>query len=83
MAEQRNEAILPNLAHPAFQASLKVARDNYSHDETIRAEAKHEGRIEGKHEKAIEMALKMLAAKEPIEKVAKYSGLSIEEIKAL
>ena len=58
----------------AYQASLKVARDNYSHDETIRVEAK----IEGKHE----VALEMLAANEPIEKISKYTGLSIEEIKA-
>lgn len=59
----------------AYQASLKIARDNYSHDETVRVEAK----LEGKHE----IALKMLKKQEPIEKIAEYTGLSIEEIKAL
>lgn len=67
----------------AYQASLKVARDNYSHDETVRVEAELKGKLEGKLEKAIEMALEMLIEKEPIEKIAKYTGLSIEKIKAL
>lgn len=67
----------------AYQASLKVARDNYSHDETVRVEAELKGKLEGKLEKAIEMALEMLIEKEPIEKIARYTGLSIEKIKAL
>ena len=71
----------------AYQASLKIARDNYSHDETVRVEAKLEGKIEGKiegeHKKAVEMALKMLKKQEPIEKIAEYTSLSVEEIKAI
>lgn len=41
------------------------------------------GKNEGKREKAVEMAQKMLGDKMPIEKVAEYSGLSLEEIQKL
>ena len=42
-------------------------------------EAKKEGKIEGK----IEMARKMKADKEPIEKISRYSGLTEKQVKDL
>ena len=45
------------------------------------AKGKKEGLAEGEHKKAIETAKKMLSDGLPIETVAKYSGLSAEEIK--
>ncbi|WP_342267814.1 hypothetical protein [Candidatus Tisiphia endosymbiont of Empis tessellata] len=38
---------------------------------------------EGQEKKAIEIAKKMLADNEPIEKIVKYTKLSIEEIEKL
>ena len=46
-------------------------------------EGRREGLREGKHEHAVEMARKMLADKLPLEKVAEYSGLSLEEVRKL
>lgn len=53
----------------AYQASLKIARDNYSHDETVRVKAKLKGKIEGKIEAKHEMALEMLTKKSPLKKL--------------
>lgn len=41
------------------------------------------GRREGERKKAVEMAREMLKDKMPIEKVAKYAGLSVEDIQKL
>ena len=46
-------------------------------------DGKLEGKLEGQNERAKENALNMLEDGLPIEKIAKYSGLSIEQIKAL
>lgn len=46
-------------------------------------EGLREGKQEGKREHAVEMARKMLADKLPIEKIAEYSGLSLEEVHKL
>ena len=43
-------------------------------------EGRAEGRAEGEHQKALEMAKKMLSDGLPIELVAKYSGLPPDEI---
>lgn len=45
-------------------------------------------RVDGVHlakaeEEKIELARKMLTAKEPLEKITEYTGLSIDEIQAL
>ena len=48
-----------------------------------RAEGKAEGLAEGEKKKAIESAKEMLSDGVPIEKIAKYTGLSTDEIKAL
>ena len=39
-----------------------------------------EGRAEGEHQKALEMAKKMLSDGMPIDLVAKYSGFTPDEI---
>ncbi|ACU03966.1 hypothetical protein [Pedobacter heparinus] len=41
------------------------------------------GEIKGRYEEAMEIALEMKKDKFPIEKIAKYTGLTIEEIQAL
>jgi len=43
-------------------------------------EGRAEGRAEGEHQKALEMAKKMLSDGLPIELVAKYSDLTPDEI---
>lgn len=63
----------------AYEASLKIARDNYSHDETVRKEGKREGR----HERDLEIAIKLIARNIPIEEIVEITGLSIEEIEKL
>jgi predicted transposase/invertase (TIGR01784 family) len=45
-----------------------------------RAEGEAKGRAEGEHQKALEMAKKMLSDGMPIDLVAKYSGLTPDEI---
>nr|WP_068891098.1 hypothetical protein [Pedobacter panaciterrae] len=59
----------------AYEASLKIARDNYSHDETVRKE----GRLEEKRE----IALKLIAKNTSIEDIAEITGLSKEEIEKM
>ena len=53
----------------------------------IREEGREEGRKEGiieeKERREIQMAIEMLANKEPIEKIVKYSHLTVEQIKEL
>ena len=46
-------------------------------------EGRQEGRQEGKHEEAIAIAREMKADGIPIEQIAKFTKLSIEEIKRL
>jgi len=48
-----------------------------------KTEGKAEGKAEGEYSKAIEMAKEMLAAGEAIEKIAKYTKLSKEQIEKL
>ncbi len=45
-----------------------------------REEGRAEGRAEGEYQKALEMAKKMLSDGMPIDLVAKYSGLTPDEI---
>lgn len=62
-----------------YQQSLKIQRDNYS----ALSYAKKEGKIEGKHEQAIEMALKLKAKQYPANEIAELTGLTIQEILSL
>ena len=63
----------------AYEASLKIARDNYSHDETIRKE----GELKGKLEEKREIPIKLISINIPIEKIVEITGLPIEEIEKL
>jgi predicted transposase/invertase (TIGR01784 family) len=45
--------------------------------------AKREGRVEGKAEGKIEIARKMKADKEPVEKIMLYTDLTLDEIKEI
>ena len=64
---------------------LKGALDTAKEEGFIEGEVKGkiEGLKEGEMKKAIESAKKMLADEEPIEKIVKYTELTIEEIKSL
>ncbi|WP_449437376.1 helix-turn-helix domain-containing protein [Pedobacter steynii] len=59
----------------AYEASLKIARDNYSHDETVRKESRRE--------RDLEIAIKLIAKGHSIEEIAEITGLSKEEIENL
>lgn len=71
-----------------YQESLKIYRDNYSALEYAekeglkkgREEGRKEGKIEGERNKAIQIAMQLKLDGMPIERVAKITGLSIEEI---
>lgn len=62
-----------------YEQSLKIHRDNYS----ALKSAKAEGIEIGEHKKALEMARQMLADHEPLEKIARYTQLPMEELMAL
>ena len=70
-----------------YDASLKYKWDNKNvRDYEVskgREEGREQGREEGVHKKALEMAKEMLAEGEPLERIVKYTKLSIEEIRAL
>lgn len=59
----------------AYEASLKIARDNYSHDETVRNE--------GRHEQALEIAAELKREGMPIDKISKITALNLKEIESL
>ena len=59
-----------------YDESIKVMRDNIA----AYKGAIIEGRIEGKKEGKIEMAKIMLMENEPIDKIARYTGLAKEDI---
>ncbi len=63
----------------AYEDSLKVYRDLKNSIDT----AREEGREEGREETLAQTALNMLADDLSIETVARYTGLSTEQIKAL
>lgn len=44
---------------------------------------REKGLSQGEHNKAVEMASQMLIEKEPLDKIARYTKLTIEEIKNL
>ena len=41
------------------------------------------GKLEGEHQRSIEVAKKMLEAEEPVEKISVYTNLTLEEISNL
>ncbi|MBB5441202.1 putative transposase/invertase (TIGR01784 family) [Pedobacter sp. AK017] len=66
-----------------YNASLKHKWDNKNVLDYAVETAEQEGEAKGKHKQAIEMALGMIADNQPIEKIAKYTKLSIKEIQSL
>ncbi|HEV3224008.1 MAG TPA: hypothetical protein VGZ90_14060 [Puia sp.] len=63
----------------AYYASMKERWDRFAIEETARKEGKREGSLE----KSISIALQMKRANEPIEKIALYTGLEINQIEEL
>ncbi len=67
-----------------YEQSLKSCRDNYSVPETAERRALEEGRLQGKQEGKLEEKLnitrEMKRERDPVEKIARITGLSLEEI---
>ncbi len=66
-----------------YDSSLKYKWDNKNVIDYAKEEARGEGREQGAHEKAIYVALEMKKENFPFEQIAKFTGLSIDEIKRL
>ena len=74
-----------------YEESKKVFWDNYSvmktaHDKGMAkglAKGRAEGKAEGRVEEKMDNARKMKADNMPTDLIAKYTGLTIEEIEAL
>ena len=76
--------VLKELSADERTRMLAEAREKARRDEVSRLNrARREGREEGKKEKAIAVARKLLSLNIPIEKIAEATDLSCEEIKAL
>ena len=63
-----------------YDESVKVMRDNIAAYKGAIIEGRIEGKKEGKKESKIEMAKIMLMENEPIDKIARYTGLAKEDI---
>ena len=63
----------------AYEMSLKVLRDNFSALKTAQMKSEARGRAKGKAEVALEMKKDGVALKT----IAKYTGLSLDEIKKI
>jgi predicted transposase/invertase (TIGR01784 family) len=63
---------------------LAEEREKYRRDEEARREyAYEEGEKKGRQEERFDIAKRLLLEKEPVERVAKLAGLSLEEVKAM
>ena len=73
--------------HFAYEESLKNMRDFNSIEFSARSEGRRlgrlEGRAEGEHQKAVDIARSMKADNMPLEMIIKYSGLTPDEISNL
>lgn len=67
----------------AFRSRRMADSDRRSDLATARDKGRREGRREGEHSKALSMARIMVADCEPTEKIARYTGLSIEDVEKL
>lgn len=63
-----------------YDESIKVMRDNIAAYKGAIIEGRIEGKKEGKKEGKIEIAKNMLMENEPIDKIARYTGLAKEDI---
>ena len=66
-----------------YDASLKRDWDNHSALETAKQDGEAKGKIEGKHEQALETARKMKVKHYPVEEIIEMSGLTAEEIEKI
>ena len=66
-----------------YEDSLKNLRDLGNVLDTAKEEGRKEGIEEGEKRKSMEMALRMRDDGMPLEVIAKYTGLSVEEIRNL
>ena len=73
------KAHLTELELEAYYASKKAEWDEYAIKETAMREGKLEGKVSSKNE----MARLMKLDNEPVEKIIKYTGLSVEEIEVI
>ncbi len=64
---------------PEFREAERL-RAKARHDE---AQALHHARSEGRHDEKYDIARIMIAGKEPLEKITKYTGLTREEVEGL
>ena len=85
--EGRESMVFRDGERRQYEESKKVFWDNYSvmktaHDKGM-AEGRAEGKAEGRVEEKMDNARKMKADNMPTDLIAKYTGLTIEEIEAL
>ena len=66
-----------------YEYAMTTERDIRNQIRYAEKQGLEQGIEQGKEQNAIETARRMLADKMPVETVAKYSGLSIEQVKAL
>lgn len=66
-----------------YSESLQALRDNQRGIEYAAWKAREEGREEGREELKHEIAAKMLKSGMPVETVAGFTGLSVDEVVAL
>jgi len=67
----------------SYEESLKVYRDRYSVLQTARQEGRQAGWNEGRQEERITIARQMKQEGDPIDKIARITGLSKEELEKL
>ncbi|MBV6425834.1 MAG: hypothetical protein KIPDCIKN_00320 [Haliscomenobacter sp.] len=66
-----------------YEESLKYYRDLKNVVDTSFDEGREEGKIEGKMEGKMEIARQMKAEGEPVDKISRFTGLTMEEIEKL
>jgi len=67
----------------AYEGSLKYYRDLNNQIETAKSDGKEAGKKEGKEESRKEIAKNMLVANEPLDKISKFTGLSIKKLTSI
>ena len=70
----------PPALQEAYQNDLKAYLDNINVLETAKIESEAKGRIEGRAEEKLEIARSMKKDGVGTDVIAKYTGLSLEEI---
>ncbi len=71
------------LRYETLSEEEKKMYDRFQENRRIEISVEYTTKLEAKQEKAIEMAKTMLADNEPNERIAKYTGLSLEQIEQL